>query len=46
MPTNKDHPEYGDGFPAIARMQIIAAQEIGHYADIMRDDYGRQIDRS
>ena len=45
MPTNKDHPEYGDGFPALARMQIIAAQEIGHYADIIRDDYGRQIDR-
>ena len=45
MPTNKEHPEYGDGFPAIARMQVISAQEIGHYADIMRDDYGRQIDR-
>ncbi|WP_371219838.1 DUF2748 family protein [Orientia tsutsugamushi] len=28
---------YGDGWPAIARLQIIAAQELGHYADIYRD---------
>jgi hypothetical protein len=36
---------YGDGRPAIARMQIIAAQELGHYADIKRDYQGRQIGR-
>lgn len=36
---------YGDGQPAIARMQIIAAQELGHYSDIKRDYQGRQIGR-
>jgi hypothetical protein len=36
---------YGDGWPAIARMQIIVAQELGHYADIKRDFSGRQIGR-
>ncbi len=36
---------YGDGLPAIARMTIIAAQEIGHYSDIMRNEEGRQISR-
>ena len=34
-----------DGFPAMARMTIIAAQELGHYADIIRDKKGRQIYR-
>ncbi|AIL64597.1 hypothetical protein NOVO_00950 [Rickettsiales bacterium Ac37b] len=36
---------YGDGFPAMARMMIIGAQEMGHYSDIMRDAHGRQISR-
>ena len=36
---------YGDGFPAIARMVVIAGQEIGHYSDIMRDIRGRQFSR-
>jgi hypothetical protein len=36
---------YGDGFPAMARLQVIAAQELGHYSDIIRDNYGRQIGR-
>lgn len=36
---------YGDGWPAIARMQIVVAQEFGHYSDIKRDDFGRQIGR-
>ena len=36
---------YGDGWPAVARMQIVAAQELGHYSDIKRDDNGRQIGR-
>lgn len=36
---------FGDGMPALARMQIIAAQELGHYADIMRDYSGKQIGR-
>jgi hypothetical protein len=43
--TNKEHPAFGDGWPAIARLQIIAAQELGHYADIIRDAYMRHIDR-
>jgi Protein of unknown function (DUF2748) len=44
-PNNKNNPVYGDGFAAVARLQIIAGQEIGHYADIMRDAQGRQIGR-
>lgn len=36
---------YGDGDPALARMMIIGAQELGHYADIKRDRHGRQISR-
>ena len=37
--------EYGDGWPARARILIIGGQELGHYSDIMRDEYGRQISR-
>ena len=36
---------YGDGWPAVARMQIVVAQELGHYSDIKRDDHGAQIGR-
>lgn len=36
---------FGDGMPAMARMQVIAGQELGHYADIKRDYSGRQIGR-
>lgn len=43
--TSKEHPTYGDGYPAMARLQIIAGQEIGHYADIMRSSRGQQIGR-
>lgn len=43
--NNKDHPIYGDGWAAVARLQIIAGQELGHFADIKRDEYGRQITR-
>ncbi|MDC0864923.1 DUF2748 family protein [Rickettsiaceae bacterium] len=39
------NPTYGDGWAAAARLQIIAGQEIGHYADIKRDKNGRQITR-
>ena len=28
---------YGDGNPALARMMVIAGQEIGHYADIVKN---------
>lgn len=43
--TAQEHPTYGDGFPAMARLQVIAGQEIGHYSDIMRNSQGRQIGR-
>lgn len=43
--SDKARPTYGDGFPAMARMQIVAAQELGHYSDIKRDSKGRQIGR-
>jgi hypothetical protein len=43
--TDANHPTYGDGWPALARIQIIAGQELGHYSDIKRDGLGRQIGR-
>ncbi len=43
--NNKTNPVYGDGWASLARLQIIAGQEIGHYADIIRDAQGRQIGR-
>ncbi|NRB10130.1 MAG: DUF2748 family protein [Rickettsiaceae bacterium] len=43
--NREDHPIYGDGWAAAARMQVIAGQEIGHFADIKRDSKGRQISR-
>ena len=35
----------GDGFPALARLLVIAGQELGHYADIRRDKSGRILGR-
>jgi hypothetical protein len=43
--NSESHPTQGDGWPALARLQIIAAQELGHFADIKRDGHGRQITR-
>lgn len=43
--NNAEHPFYGDGWAALARLQIIAGQEIGHYADIRRNNNGHQIGR-
>lgn len=43
--NDKTHPTYGDGWAAVARLQIIAGQELGHFADIKRDASGRQISR-
>ena len=43
--NNETNPTYGNGWAALARMQIIAGQEIGHFADIKRDHKGRQISR-
>jgi len=37
--------EYGDGWPARARILAIGGQEFGHYSDIMRDEKGKQISR-
>lgn len=36
---------YGNGMAAMARLQIIAAQELGHFADIKRNEQGMQISR-
>lgn len=38
-------PEYGDGFPALARMLVVGAQELGHFADIIRDSKGNKVSR-
>ena len=43
--NNKEFPMHGDGWAAVARLQIIAGQEIGHFADIKRDRQGNQIAR-
>lgn len=43
--NSQSHPFQGDGWAALARLQIIAGQEIGHYADIIRDGNGRQLGR-
>lgn len=41
-----DHRTYlTDGFPALARMVVIAAQEIGHFSDLLRDSSGQAIGR-
>jgi hypothetical protein len=34
-----------DGYPAIARFMVIAAQETGHNADMIRDAHGNRIGR-
>lgn len=34
-----------DGFPALARMVVIAGQELGHFADLQRDPQGRVLGR-
>lgn len=41
----EEEKTYGDGKPALARMMGIAGQEIGHYSDIMHDQFGRQFGR-
>jgi len=43
--NSETRPSSGDGWAALARLQIIAAQELGHFADIKRDGHGRQITR-
>lgn len=34
-----------DGFPALARLLVIAGQELGHFADILRDAQGNTTGR-
>lgn len=41
----QENPTIGNGWAAAARLQIIAGQEIGHFADIKRDRNGNQITR-
>lgn len=42
----ESHKTYqSDGFPALARMQVIAGQELGHFADILRHSSGHMISR-
>ncbi len=41
--NNKENSKQGDGWAALARLQIIAAQEIGHFADIKRDLNGKSL---
>lgn len=46
LKDNEDQfAEYGDGWPARARILVIGGQELGHYSDIMRDEKGKQISR-
>ncbi|MBN67630.1 MAG: hypothetical protein CMM94_08735 [Rickettsiales bacterium] len=40
---NKTHTT--DGFPAMARLLVIAGQELGHYADILRNARGQLVGR-
>lgn len=40
-----DSEMYGDGLPAINRLIVIGAQELGHYADVMIDREGRKFSR-
>lgn len=43
--NSKEHPILGSGWASVARLQIIAGQELGHFADIKRDGRGRQVTR-
>ncbi len=44
--TEDKHKTYTtDGFGALSRLMVIAAQELGHFADIVRDAQGRQVGR-
>jgi hypothetical protein len=44
--AEEDEKTYkSDGFPALARLMIVAAQELGHFADLKRNDAGRPVGR-
>lgn len=46
IPSEDEQATYvSDGYAALARMMIVAAQEIGHYSDIIRDEKGRHVAR-
>jgi hypothetical protein len=44
LPEDQKHNEW-DGINAQKRLMVIAAQEIGHYADIIRDGQGNYVGR-
>ncbi len=44
-PNEKENEVFGDGMPAMARMMVIAGQEMGHYSDLIRDLRGRYVAR-
>jgi hypothetical protein len=41
-PEQHQYDTHGDGKPALSRLMIIAAQELGHYADLVRTGKGRK----
>lgn len=43
--TNEERTYSTDGFPALARLLVIAAQETGHNADMIRNNEGHKIGR-
>ena len=46
IPGEGEEPTFvSDGYSALARMMIVAAQEIGHFSDIIRDKQGRHVAR-
>jgi hypothetical protein len=46
IPSKDEVATYvSDGYSALARMMIVAGQEIGHYSEIIRDQTGRYVAR-
>lgn len=46
IPSEDEQPTYvSDGYSALARMMVVAAQEIGHFSDIIRNERGQYIAR-
>lgn len=45
VPKENKEDTFGPGKPALARMMVIGAQELGHYADLIRSPNGRKMDR-
>ncbi len=46
IPSEDEQPTFvSDGYSALARMMIVAAQEIAHFSDIIRDERGFHVAR-